>query len=152
VEQNVRMAWHYTTGTRAAEILRAGVLAPSALDDHSGLTPVVWFSLRQHWEPIANERFKASDGTLSRLSFEDTVARGQGAWRFGLPAVQLLPWRELQKSAQLSKDDARALERTGRKAGSDPALWLGSLEAIDVSRCVVEHLHGEHWHGSDHEH
>jgi hypothetical protein len=152
VEQNVRMAWHYTTGARAAEILRTGSLAPRPLDDSSELTPVVWFSLRQHWEPIANELYKASDGTLSRLSFEDTAARGQGAWRFGLPAAQLLPWRDLQKAAQMSKEAARALERTGRKAGSDPALWLGSLEPIDVSRCVVEHLHGEHWCGSDHAH
>jgi hypothetical protein len=152
VEQNVRMAWHYTTGARAAEILRAGVLAPAALDEHgAGAAPLVWFSLRQHWEPIANELYKAADGTLTRLSFEETIARGQGAWRFGLPSAQLLSWRDLQKSARLSKEDARALERIGRKAGSDPALWLGSLEPLEVSRCVVEHLHGDHWHGP-HEH
>lgn len=149
MEQNVRMAWHYTTATRAEEILRTGVLAPMAAD--GGHTPVVWFSLRQHWEPLANEGVTAADGTLTRLSFEDTVARGQGAWRFGVPAAQLHSWRDLQKAAQLSKEDARAFERAGRKAGSDPALWLGSLEPVEVSRCVVEHLHGEHWHGA-HDH
>lgn len=152
MEQNVRMAWHYTTGTRAGQILRAGSIAPMALDELGGARSVVWFSLRQHWDPIANEVLKARDGSLVRLSFEETVERGQGAWRFGLPAAQLVSWRELQKLAGWSKEEARTLERAGRKAGSDPALWLASLEPIDVSRCVVEHTHGEQWFGSDHEH
>jgi hypothetical protein len=146
------MAWHYTTGARAAEILRAGRLAPMALDEQGGAAAAVWFSLRQHWEPIANEGLRAADGTRTRLSFEETVSRGQGAWRFGVPAAQLLSWRDLQRSAGWSREDTRALERAGRKAGSDPSLWLGSLEPIEVSRCIVEHLHGEHWCGSDHEH
>ena len=152
MEQNVRMAWHYTTGEKAAEILRSGTLAPMTLEQHGAATPVLWFSLRQHWEPIANEELKPTHGSTTRLSFEETVARGQGAWRFGVPAVELLAWRDLQKSAQWSKEQARALERVGRKAGSDPALWLGSLAPIEVSRCVVEHLHGEHWCSSDHAH
>lgn len=152
MEQSVRMAWHYTTGAQAAEILGTGTITPLALDQQpADAAPWVWFSLRQHWDPIANELYTAADGTRTRLSFEETLARGQGAWRFGLAAAALLPWRDLQRSARLSKEDARALERSGRKAGSDPALWLGSLEPIDVSRCVVEHLHGDHWHGP-HEH
>lgn len=152
MQQNLRMAWHYTTGTRAAQILRAGTITPAALDEHGASIPVVWFSLRQHWEPIANEALKAADGAVSRLSFEETCARGQGAWRFGLPAAQLLSWRDLQRSAAWSREQGRAWERAGRKAGSDPALWFGSSEPVEVSRCVVEHLHGEHWCGSDHDH
>jgi hypothetical protein len=147
------MAWHYTTGMRAAEIMRAGLIkpAPAFADAPEDALKAVWFSLRQHWEPIANEEVRGVDGGRNRLPFEDTVARGQGAWRFGLPASELRPWRELQSSAALSRDHARALERSGRKAGSDPALWLASLEPVSVERCVVQHLHGDHWCGTDHE-
>jgi len=132
MSQNSRIAWHYATGPRAAEILREGVLKGSAETQQRADAALVWFSLRQHWDPIANAAEHESGG----------------AWRFGLPASELVSWR--QAAATLSRDAARALERAGRRAGSDPGLWLASREPVAIDRCRIEHLHGDRWCSADH--
>jgi hypothetical protein len=148
----MRIAWHYATGARAAEILHDGVIKPDLIAAAAGKPAPVWFSLRQHWEPVASEELRGPGGSSVRLSLEESLARGQGAWRFGLPAAELLSWRELSGSAGrgIDREVVRALERAGRKAGSDPALWLVALEPVQLSRCTVEHLHGDHWCSADH--
>jgi len=133
VKNDSRIAWHYTSGERAAEILRAGVLKAAEGELGSTQPALLWFSLRQHWDPIAHGSTPSD-----------------GAWRFGVAAEELLPWRQL--AAAMDRDAARALERAGRKAGSDPALWLGSRDPVELDLCRIEHLHGDHWCSADHGH
>jgi hypothetical protein len=148
----MRIAWHYATGSRAAQILHDGVIKPDLIAAAAGKPVPVCFSLRQHWEPVASEELRGSGGSSVRLSLEESLARGQEVWRFGLPAAELLSWRELSGSAGkgIDREIVRALERAGRKAGSDPALWLAALEPVQLSRCTVQHLHGDHWCSADH--
>jgi hypothetical protein len=149
VKPTSRIAWHYTSGERATEILSAGELK-GADDESQGAPPApVLFSLRQHWDPIANADEHAADGSARKPSFEQGTAPSDGAWRFGIAADELISWRQL--AAGMDRDAARALERAGRKAGSDPALWLASRDPVKLDRCRIEHLHGDHWCSADHD-
>jgi hypothetical protein len=78
-------------------------------------------------------------------TFEKIIERGQGGWRFGLPANQLVRWTELPAIANISRDRVRALEQNGRKAGADPAQWFASLVPVNIERCLVEYLVGDRW-------
>ena len=72
-----------------------------------------------------------------------------GGWRFGLPVAQLLPYAELKVKARISSKMARALERVGRDMRADPSLWYGSLEPVNVDRCLVQRLDVRFWQWRD---
>ena len=134
-----RIAWHYTIGKHAASIIEGGVIRGATEHVPTGEMPVVWFSLRQHWEPTANKMIRSADGTVRFGTMADTIRIG-GGWRFGLPVSELLPYRDLKRAANISGETARGLERVARRQGADPALWYGSLTPVEVSRCIVQIL------------
>jgi hypothetical protein len=140
------MAWHYTIGLRAQSILSDGLIRPATAGVPAGETPVVWFSTRQHWEPTANKAM-AKDGLyIRRLTFEETIERGGGGWRFGLPVDRLVAWRNLSRLANISRETANGLVRAARKSGADPAFWYAALGPVVVAECVIERLDGDEWH------
>lgn len=110
------MAWHYTINARAVLIFSEGVIRPATAAVPAGEIPVVWFSTRQHWEPTANKGAIDDNGQRVRLTMKQTLDRGGGGWRFGLPTERLLYWRKLIIAAQIVRAHARALEYTARKA------------------------------------
>lgn len=71
----VTIAWHYTTGKKAALILESGELRPTNCNVPAGEKPVLWFSLRQSWEPSATKGIVDSrtgrrrDATLTEMHF-----------------------------------------------------------------------------------
>jgi hypothetical protein len=134
-----RIAWHYTIGKHAPSIMDDGVIRCATGYVPIGETPVVWFSLRQYWEPTANKG-GTRDGVIVTLSARETWQRGGGGWRFGVAATELLPYRDLKRAANICPDTVRGLERAGRKMGADPALWYGSLAPVETSRCIIQML------------
>ena len=136
---SVRLAWHYTVPHHGQEIRACGHIKPATLFVPAGEKPVVWFSLRQFWEPTANKAIMR-DGTRVPLSMQETWEAAGGACRFGVPAVELLPYRRLKFAANISADWAKGLERAAREAGSDVGMFLGSLESVSLDRCVAEML------------
>ncbi|MGH3427503.1 MAG: hypothetical protein ACRDQZ_08035, partial [Mycobacteriales bacterium] len=79
----------------------------------------------------------------------ETIDKGLGGWRFGLPAAKLIPYRKLKAAANIGTDMARMLERSARACGADPAVWYGSLTRINVSDCTVQRLEGDAWVDAD---
>jgi hypothetical protein len=138
------IAWHYTIGLRAQQIRESGFLMPATANVPEGEIPVVWFSTRQYWEPTANKAMM-KDGQRVSLTFAETIEKGGGGYRFGLPAARLVPWTRLKDEARISREMAAGLIRAGKRAGADPEFWYGALEPVPVSNCAIERLEGNFW-------
>jgi len=141
------LAWHYTLGVKATDILRDGFIR-GATAVPTGDRPIIWFSLRQIWEPTATKG-RMFAGERPDLTLAEMIDEGHGLWRFGVPKIDLLAWKPLQQKAAISRDMARVLVREAQRAGTDPKFWYGSLEPVAVDRCEIQCIlrHGDGWGG-----
>ena len=57
----------------------------------------------------------------------------------------LIPWDALQKKANISRKQAKALEVVGYREGAIPRQWMGCLHQIAVSDLRIEILDGDEW-------
>jgi hypothetical protein len=135
----LKYAWHYTIGLRASKILADGTIMPATAGVPAHERPVVWFSTRQHWEPTATKG-KIVNGVRSEMTLAEMIRDCCGLWRFGIQIRELLPWRELQTAAGITKETAQRLVRNGRKRGADPACWYGALDPVPVANCQIQRL------------
>jgi hypothetical protein len=131
------------------QIREAGVLRPATAGVPQGEIPVVWFSARQHWEPTANKNLQLPDGRIVSLDFAETISRGEGGWRFGMPVESLIPWRRLREAARITPKTATGLIRAAKRQGADQAFWYGSLEPVPLHACVIERLDADTWVNAD---
>jgi len=70
-----RTEWHHTVWTRSVLILRESVIRPATPYVPKAETPLVWLSLRQHWEPTANKG--TIEGAKRRgFTTQETLQRG----------------------------------------------------------------------------
>jgi hypothetical protein len=132
------LAWHYTVGTKIPLILEDGFLRPATAGVMPPEKPIVWFSKNQLWEATANKMFRATDGTLRFGTRETTREMGGGLFRFGLPTEELRRWTELQREALIPTRTKRSLVNAAKKDGSNPYDWLGTLEPVQIDRCIIE--------------
>jgi len=116
------------------------VIKPATAHVPDGERPIVWFSARQHWEPTASKG-KIINGVRSTMTLREMISKGDGLWRFGVLVAELQSYHQLKKSAAIAPAMARALERSARECGADPAFWYGSLEAVKVSGCTIQCLY-----------
>lgn len=135
------MAWHYTCGDRALSIMDDGWIRVAHESASVGERPCVWFSVAQRWEPTATKLIHTPSGPRQG-TLQEMEALGGGLWRFGLPAADLLQWRELRTQIGLPRPLWKQLAKLGEKKGANPEDWYGSLEPVDVTRCVVQFLRG----------
>jgi hypothetical protein len=142
-----KLAWHYTVWhERAERILAEGVIKPATQYVPTGEVPVVWFSGHPRWERTANKTMVDSKGKSRALSMEETIELGGGAYRFGLPRDQLLPWNKLRTAIRMTSQWARGLTDAGRAVGADPKQWYGSLAPVPIfGLCIAETLRDNHW-------
>lgn len=133
------VAWHYTTGTKVVEIVKDGFLKPSSVHVDPPEHPILWFSIREDFEPTASKAVVVERGALPRtLSVVEGVRSGRGLYRFGVGTSRLIPWLILRKRARMPKRIAKGLVAAGRKLGSNPNHWFGSLKPIRVDDCIIE--------------
>jgi hypothetical protein len=140
------LAWHYTVGVNATAILRDGFLRGAIAAVPTGERPIVWFSMRQIWEPSATKE-KMVAGEQSQMTMAEMIEEGHGLWRFGVPRTNLLAWKLLQRKAAMSHEWALALMRVAEKAGSNPRYWYGAVEPVAVNQCEVQYIlaRGDGW-------
>jgi hypothetical protein len=140
------MAWHYTVGVNATEILREGFIRGATAGLPPGERPTVWFSMRQIWEPAASRR-KLVAGGESTMTMAEMIEEYHGLWRFGVPKAALHAWTFLRRKAAMSHDTELALIRVAARAGFNPRFWYGALEPIAVNQCEVQYIlaRGDGW-------
>jgi hypothetical protein len=140
------LAWHYTVGVKASDILRDGFIRGATGDVPTGERPIVWFSTRQIWEPTATKGKMVAD-LQSETTMSELIEEGHGLWRFGVPKIDLLAWKSLQREAAMSRDTARALARAAHKFGANANFWYGAVEPVAVNRCEIQCIlaRGDGW-------
>ncbi len=123
-------AYHYTTRRCALAILHSGFILPATAHVPDNETPVVWFSRARTWEPTATKHLVSSLGGRG-ATFPEMVRIGIA--RFAVDADRLLTWPETCDAANITPDTAAGLVRAGRKQGSNPRDWCGSLKPFSVA-------------------
>lgn len=141
------IAWHYTTGDKAVLILESGELRPTDCNVPAWEEPVLWFSLRQSWEPTATKGFvDARTGRRRDATLTEMHRLGGGVVRFGVDAARLIRWPALAKAAHMRSATARGLEKSGRSKGAVPSDWLGSLQPVPLADVLhLQQFNGETW-------
>jgi hypothetical protein len=144
----VAIAWHYTVGARAADILRDGFIRAATEGVPAGELPIVWFSTRQVWEPTATKGY-VIDGVRREATMREMIEDGDGLWRFGIPVSGLLAWGPLQQAAGMTRETARRLARAAQRQGADQFFWYGTLAPVAVDRCAIQCIVtlGDEWGG-----
>ncbi len=127
----MRIAWHYTTGHRAIDIVKDGFINPATCNVAPHEIPVVWFSLHQVWEPTARK------GLIDKTTGKKVIATVRqmdtycgGLYRFGVEINRLVRWCDLSRLAGIRTATAEKLARAGRKLGATPSDWFGTVEKI----------------------
>jgi hypothetical protein len=134
------LAWHYTPGVHFSSIMRDGFIRGATAHVPENEKPVVWFSLDQFFEPTSKKLFQHDDGTLRKLSMEETHAAYEGLFRFGVPPKHLLSGDNLRRRANIQRESWNALVKSALRDGASPNLWYGSLDAVAVGSCVIERM------------
>jgi hypothetical protein len=134
----VPMAWHYTNGDSYVDIIKSGVLSLATIGISEGEKPVLWFTINQEWEPTVNGTTSDDGVSWHRNTMQETKENYDGLYRFGISSLNLIPWVELVKVANIPHRVKKALEKTAIKSGSNPFHWLGSLQPIDISDTFIE--------------
>jgi hypothetical protein len=123
-------AWHYAPWAYLPRIVIAGFLRRTKAESRrASEQPLLWFSLRQDYEPTA---VKLGFGGRA-MTFEEQRAIA-GCIRFGMRANdgRLMRWRRACVWAGIPKSEREAMERAGRRMGADPSHWLGCASSVDV--------------------
>ncbi|MGF6481982.1 hypothetical protein [Paraburkholderia sp. JPY419] len=134
------VAWHYTTGERAALIERSGVLMPATAYIEAREIPVVWFSTNPLWEPTACKLLQTPDGRLVRLTMEETYQRGGGLVRFGIDPAKLYRGDDIPRFANITKSAWRQLCNVARMQGANPSEWGVLAGRIDIAGLAIQSM------------
>jgi hypothetical protein len=142
-----KMAWHYTTGHCARQIVQSEVILPATEGVPWNERPAVWFSTRQDWEPTASKGIVDRKTGLRRTATIDEMeALAGGCYRFGMEATSLLRWSDLRRAAKIRPPVAKALELAGHHMGANPQDWMGRVGPVSVRDVlVIERLVNGQW-------
>jgi hypothetical protein len=130
--QSNAVAWHYTTGNKASQILQSGYLNPATGFVSPPERPILWFSSNQFWEATANKGIMQLNGVQRAATLEEMAARAGGLVRFGCPLDTLKPASVLRIEARMSYKVYRALCEAAHKVGSNPSEWYGTLSPMSI--------------------
>ncbi len=136
-EHSDQIAWHYTTARHFQSIMEDGLIRPAILYVPVNERPVVWFSLAPHWEPTASPMIM-KNGIPHMATMREIRSEAGHLLRFGVPKSGLIPWKKLRKAANIDPELFRALAKSGRAQGANPANWYGSIEDVPVRDCRIE--------------
>ena len=141
------MLWYYTTGQKLSQIMEAGELQPARIGTARKEKPAVWFSANQEWEPAANLPWQDPGGSQLRLSKDQSYVLGGGLARIGVaPEEAPHDWKAFKRLSGISSSVAKELYNAAIQAGSRPAQWFASFDAVPRSKWLaVEVLDGTDW-------
>ena len=130
--------WHDTTGHKWALIAQEGGIKPATAFIPWREKPAVWFPTHPLWEPTACKRLYQPDGTLRRLTREETAAYGGGLARIGV-AAETAPhdWPAYRRRSGVAPGVASCLAKAAKAQGADPRQWSVRLEAVPAALWVA---------------
>jgi hypothetical protein len=144
------LLYHYTTLERLAQILDAGILAPSRYLDSSA-RPTLWFSSNPVYEHTARKRcgLRNPDGSVSlmsrRLTFEEQH-EVLGHARIGVDLLDLMDYARWGELSGVGCTDFESLALGGLQLGALPTEWFATFEAVPSSQWVgIEVWDGREW-------
>lgn len=133
-----RLAWHYTTGHCASQILQSGVILPATGGVPRHEIPAVWFSLNQCWEPTATKGItNPKTGIRRDATMEEMERMAGGCYRFGMEPTRLLRWSALKLRTGMRPKTVRGLERVAYQVGANPLHWMGAIGPVDLGDVLV---------------
>jgi hypothetical protein len=123
--------YHYTTGRRFLSIVADGAIEPATVFAPLGGPPVVWFTFSPDWEDLANKLRIDDDGSIRRLSREETSALGGGLVRFVVdPECAPYTWRDFVRRSSIGEDTARLLAESAREIGCEVEDWRVAFRPV----------------------
>ncbi len=140
------IAWHYTTHLHYDSIKAHGYIFGATALIEVNERPVVWFSMHPWFEPTAAKGIMGPDGRQRTATIDEMIDIGGGLVRLGVSRRGLLAGEELRKRARIRRETWASLCRSAKSAGGDPAQWVGSLQPVLLTDCIVERMDaGHHW-------
>jgi hypothetical protein len=137
------LAWHYTLGANLLGILENGHILPTDQPDTPVTEcPVVWFSLNQYYDPSAAKSIELN-GVKQPSTLPVMRQLGNGVYRLGISPAVLLSGEALRRQAHISKDRWKALVKKAQGGGNSASDWLGSIDPVVASDCVIEMLNDD---------
>ena len=137
--------WHYTTVDRLQQILIEGELRPVPLGRK--IKPAVWFTTNPDWEPTANRVWHAPEGTVRRLSKDQTIVLAGGLARIGVaPQVASVDWKTYKSTSDIPPKVAKQIYDEAVSIGSRPGNWLASFKGVPRDQWLrIEVWENEAW-------
>lgn len=137
--------FHYTIGNYLPSILTEG-LRLATVGVAAFVRPAVWFSTEPFWEQTANKRgmINGEWGGLDRI---ETERRYGGLVRIEVgPEAAPYRWKDYEHLSGETRSNLKALKRSARANGANPAMWHVSFDPVPPSKFVtVEVLLGLRW-------
>ena len=130
-----RIAWHYTTGLRLAQILESKRLNLETGIMVNGSRRSVWFTTADQFERTALGAWKNPNGTVYNFKTPAEMAENtDGLVRIGIDPKRLKSYAYWVENSKTSEQMIDALETIALHAGSNPkADWLVSFKPIQQS-------------------
>ncbi|TAK25711.1 MAG: hypothetical protein EPO40_21935 [Myxococcaceae bacterium] len=141
------IVWHYTTGSNWEGIDADGRINPATANISKGERPVVWFSRADPWEPTAAKAWQFANGSVVRLTREQTHLKFRGLVRIGVSTSNVpLRWSDFEEQQVASPSEIRLLEVSGRSQGANPRSWFWRFEPVPRAEwSQVEFWNGAAW-------
>jgi hypothetical protein len=138
------MLWHYAPWFYLQHMVDSGDLRPSNAGAPD-LTPTLWFSANQNWEPTATKLLPDARGCMVQGTF-DQQNELLGCIRFGIDAndPRLLKWKDACTASNTSRIVRKSLEKAGLKMGGNPTHWFATLASVPLSDLLLQVWVG-HW-------
>lgn len=158
------MLWHYTAGLTLPEILRSGVLLPSASCARE--RPAVWFTLRRDWDPATALGYRqpadvtaraicawlerGAEAGIAMIPARNAADLG-GLARVGVaPGAAPYGWEEFVSASRLEPLETWARAEVDRALGSNPEDWRVSFDPVPASSWLAVEVRsgtraGERW-------
>jgi hypothetical protein len=131
----MKPVFHYTTKDRVEMILAAGEIKTAT----AGVKPpeilAVWLSTAAKWEHTATKILVRSSGRPELGTLAGMIAAGATLARIQIdPArVSLIQAREIQNALNVPPAIHKALTRSAKQCGANPAEWRAVAGPIPVS-------------------
>jgi hypothetical protein len=137
--------YHYTTLSRALQIVIDGQIKQATAGVPKDEKPVVWFSFRQDWEPTATPAF-GPYGQKCNPSF-DHLVEFETPCRFEIdPATAPLNWRQWRKESGVKSKMVKSLEAASLRMDSNVADYRMTFDPVPENKWLALEIYlGGKW-------
>ncbi len=141
------MLYHYTNGTKLAQIKKDGFIKSVPDITTKKEKPVAWLSTNPLFEKTAN-KIVMINGVSKLCNMEETATYCNGLYRFCFEKESLeslFQWPRLSVEARIPEKIKNTLTKRAKKAKVSPSQWWGVLGNISIANSTLERWDGQRW-------